>query len=69
MSASRALATAKRAVHALGFTLSVRNGEYRLAPLVGTPAEQEAQAHYTNDLLDAIGTAKLEYQRTTESPL
>lgn len=57
------LQNAKAAARTLGFTLSKRDGEYRLAPVNGTPDQKEAQAHYTNDLDDALGTARLEYAR------
>lgn len=51
------LQDAKLAVRGLGFSLTKRDGEYRLAPYAGSPAEREAKAYYTNDLDDAIGTA------------
>jgi hypothetical protein len=57
------LATAKKAVRALGFSLTKTDGEYRLAPTEGTPARKEAQAHYTNDIEDALGTALVEFKR------
>lgn len=57
------LAEARVAVRALGFTLSSRDGEYRLAPLSGTPMQKEDRAHYTNDIDDAIGTAQQEARR------
>jgi hypothetical protein len=47
----------------LGFSLNRRDGEYRLAPVNGTPVEKEAKAHYTNDLEDALGTARHEFAR------
>jgi hypothetical protein len=49
---------AKALVRPLGFTLTKRDGEYRLAPIHGTPASREAGAYYTNDLEDAVGTAR-----------
>jgi hypothetical protein len=57
------LADARAAVRALGFTLSRRDGEYRLAPQAGRPSVKEAQAHYTDDIDDAIGTAQQEARR------
>jgi hypothetical protein len=52
------LAEAKALVRPLGFTLTRREAEYRLAPIHGTPASREAAAYYTNDIEDAIGTAQ-----------
>jgi hypothetical protein len=52
------LAEAKALVRPLGFTLTRRDAEYRLAPVDGTPASREAAAYYTNDIEDAIGTAQ-----------
>jgi hypothetical protein len=48
----------------LGFTLTRRGDEYRLAPRGLMPAEAEAQAYYTHDLADALATARAEYART-----
>lgn len=52
------LASARALVGALGFTLTKRENEYRLAPVNGSPARRELEAHYTNDLDDAVGTAR-----------
>ena len=52
------LASARALVGALGFTLTKRENEYRLAPVAGTQAQRELEAHYTNDLDDAVGTAR-----------
>lgn len=60
------LTMAKALVKPLGFTLTAFEGEYRLAPIAGTPAQKEARAHYTEDLDDAIGTAKAEARRAAE---
>lgn len=49
---------AKAIARSLGFSLSYRNGEYRLAPRGTTPSIAEAQAYYTDDLGDAIDTAR-----------
>jgi hypothetical protein len=57
------LVQAKATLRALGFTLSHRDGEYRVAPIDGTPAQKEARANYTDDLDDAIGTARHEAAR------
>lgn len=54
---------AKMILRALGFTMSARDGEFRIAPMDGTPAQKEARAHYTDDLDDAVGTARLEAAR------
>lgn len=51
------LQDAKRIVRDLGFSLTRKDGEYRLAPYAGTPAEREAKAYYTPDMDDALGTA------------
>jgi hypothetical protein len=52
------MASAKALVAPLGFTLTKREAEYRLAPIAGTPAEREAQAYYSSDLEDVIRTAQ-----------
>jgi hypothetical protein len=52
------LTTAKSIVAKLGFTLTKREREYRLAPKAGTPAEREAQSYYGDDLDDMIATAR-----------
>jgi hypothetical protein len=59
------LAAARAMVRSLGFSLSVRDREYRLAPLAGSMREREDGAHYTNDIEDAIGTAQHEARRRT----
>jgi hypothetical protein len=48
---------------ALGFKLSLRDGEYRLAPAIGNRAKAERRAYYTDDIDDALGTARLEAMR------
>lgn len=58
------LKAAKRRVFGYGFSLNIRNGEYRLAPIEGTPEEREAQAYYTENLDDAISTAAFEANRS-----
>ena len=57
------LVSAQPMANGRGFSLPRRDGEYRLAPLDGSPAEQEAQAYYTADIDDAVRTARAEYQR------
>ncbi len=57
------LFTAKAIVRELGFSLTRKDGEYRLAPSTGTPAQKEARAYYTDDLDDAVGTARQEAAR------
>jgi hypothetical protein len=54
----------KALVATLGFTLSKRDGEYRLAPRGLPPDQTEAPAYYTNDLDDALATARAEYACT-----
>jgi hypothetical protein len=44
----------------LGFKLSCRDGEYRIAPAIGNRAKEERRAYYTDDIDDALGTARLE---------
>lgn len=56
-------AQAKLTLRALGFTMSRRDGEFRIAPMDGTPAQKEARAYYTDDLSDAVGTARQERAR------
>lgn len=51
---------------ALGFKLSLRDGEYRLAPNIPNRTKAESRAYYTDSIDDALGTARLEairYQR------
>lgn len=60
------LATAKATLKVLGFTITGRSGEYRMAPDAGTPAEKEARAYYTDSLDDAIATARLTNARKQE---
>jgi hypothetical protein len=59
-------AEAKATVRALGFSLTKRDGEYRLAPLSVAPPERENFACYTDDLDDAIGTARAEAARVAK---
>lgn len=54
---------AKSTLRALGYTMTVTDGEFRIAPVAGTPAQKEAQAYYTNDLGDAVSTARQEMAR------
>jgi hypothetical protein len=56
---------AKNMLRALGYTLSHRDGEFRVAPIDGTPATREARAYYTDDLDDAISTVRCELSRKT----
>lgn len=51
------LQDAKRIVRGLGFSLTRKEGEYRLAPYAGTHADREAKAYYTPDMADALDTA------------
>jgi hypothetical protein len=60
------IADARTALHAIGYTLSRRNAEYRVAPLSGSPAQREAQAYYTPDLADAVAIARAEAKRRTD---
>lgn len=55
-------AEAKRIVRDLGFSLTKHDGEYRLAPLGGMNTAED-RAAYTDDLDDAIGTARAEAAR------
>jgi hypothetical protein len=57
------LAKAKAWAKASGFSLTYRDGEYRLAPKGLTPAEAEAKAYYTTSLFDALDTAKAQAPR------
>lgn len=52
------LKEARRIAHENGFTLTKRDGEYRLAPATPTltPEQREARAYYTDDLEDALVT-------------
>jgi hypothetical protein len=54
---------AKAMLRALGYTLSHRDGEFRAAPMDGTPETREARAYYTDDLDDAIATVRFEVSR------
>ena len=54
------LAEAKKVVANIGFSLSKKDGEYRVAPMGATREMAEAQAYFTNDLDDAIKTAQYE---------
>ena len=58
------LREAKAIVRQYGFTLTCKRdyGEFRLAPIAGTPARKEAESYYTSDLRDAIGTARLVFR-------
>lgn len=58
------VARARAQARALGFSLR-RNawGEWRLAPLAGTPAEREAQASYCDTVADALDNAKADAAR------
>lgn len=60
---------AKAACNALGFTLTSRphSSEYRLAIAGMAYPESEASACYTNDLSDALGTARLWFERRSHS--
>jgi hypothetical protein len=60
------IADARTALHAIGYTISRRYAEYRVAPLSGSPAQREARAYYTPDLADAVATARAEAKRRTE---
>lgn len=53
---------AKTHVRGMGFSLTKRDGEFRLALLIGSPNEKEASAYYTNDLMDAVDTARAWYK-------
>jgi hypothetical protein len=59
------LAEVRATTRSLGFTLSVRDREYRLAPVAGPAAKREAAAYYTRDLDDALGAAQIEARRRT----
>lgn len=50
---------ARRILRDLGWTLRCSDGEYRVAPR----GASEDRAYYTNDLDDAIGTARAENAR------
>lgn len=52
-------AQAREALRPLGWTLRKEGSEYRVAPVGGS----EDAAYYTNDLEDAVGTARLETER------
>jgi hypothetical protein len=56
-------AQAKAILRSLGFTMSVCDGEFRVAPMEGTTSQKEARACYTDDLDDAVGTARQEVAR------
>jgi hypothetical protein len=49
------VADAFAAIRAVGMTARYRDGEWRVCPKGG----KEAEAYYTNDPEDAVGTAKL----------
>jgi hypothetical protein len=55
MSKPLTFSVARAACRALGFSLTANAAEYRLA-IPGR--DQEASAYYTNDLSDALGTAR-----------
>lgn len=53
------IASAKATAKALGYSLNkTTSGEYRVAPLTGTPAEKEAKAAYETDIDAALATAR-----------
>lgn len=58
--------TAREACRVLGFTLSANAAEYRLA-LPGTG--NEASAYYTNDLADALATARVWFHRLNSNAI
>jgi hypothetical protein len=58
------LKTAKTRVRELGFTLTKRDDEYRLALL--SDKDSESSAYYTDDLNDAVATAEI-WSATNES--
>lgn len=62
------LKNAKAMLRALGYTLSHRDGEFRVAPMDGTPDSREARAYYTDDLDDAIATVRCELARKPAAP-
>lgn len=59
------IAIARAECRALGCSLRKRDGEFRVAYLTGSLEQREARAYYTNDLVDAVDTAKAmeEWQR------
>jgi hypothetical protein len=60
---------ARRLANGWGFSLTRRTpGEYRLAPLDGSPAEKEDQAYYTGEIDDAVMTAHAAYQNRIRVP-
>jgi hypothetical protein len=56
MTSSLTLNDAKRIVSKLGLTLVKRDNEYIVKPKGAS--NDDAQAYFTNDLLDAVETAK-----------
>ena len=50
----------------LGFSLTQRDGEYRVAPRDATREVAECRAYYTTDLDDAVDTARYEYRNQME---
>lgn len=54
------LREAKQRARLLGCSLTLRDGEYRVAPLDAhlTPARKEALAGYASDVLDALALAQ-----------
>jgi hypothetical protein len=63
VSSKLTLAQARIECKALHFSITKRDGEYRVAPLDVPFTEREAKAYYTNDIHDAVGTARLERER------
>jgi hypothetical protein len=50
---------ARAILRTMGFTISSRDGEYRVCHKTWT----EEQSYYTNDLEDAVGTARAQHAR------
>lgn len=59
------LANARTMLRAVGYTISKRCGEYRVAPLHGTPRQREDRASYQASLDDALQTAMHDARRRT----
>jgi hypothetical protein len=57
------LATAKKLARSMGYSLSKKDGEYRMRPLSAKPFD-DSMTHYTDDLADALQTAEFEYRRS-----